>query len=122
MHAPSYIPNTHVKSVEFATSIGHENKFLSTTKNQISVWNQDNANIPVYKIQANSAPLQCASWSPNEPQSLIVYGGYDRTLSIADTRMDSRQCVVWAAKNAHDRPITDAKFNTFIPYWLASSG
>jgi WD40 repeat protein len=127
MHAPFYISNTHVKSTEFAPDYdcsfpAEKNRFLSTTLNQISVWDQSNTNEPLYKVQSSTSPLQCASWSPNEPQSMIVYGGYDRNLCIVDTRVDSRRSVVWSVANAHDRPITDAKFNTFIPYWLASAG
>lgn len=41
-----------------------------------------------------------------------------------DTRVPKRDHngIVWVAHKAHDRPIRDAKFNPFIPYWLASAG
>jgi WD40 repeat protein len=68
--------------------------------------------------------LNCASWSPNHPQSLIVGGGFDKKLSIFDTRVSPSESngAVWSVDNAHDRAIRDAKFNPFIPYWLASAG
>ena len=34
----------------------------------------------------------------------------------------TKEGAVWQAEEAHTRPIRDAKFNTFIPYWLASAG
>lgn len=74
--------------------------------------------------QTSKSLLNCASWSPNDPQSLIACGGYDKKLSIIDTRIPSseKNGIVWSVDNAHDRPIRDAKFNPYIPYWLASAG
>jgi WD40 repeat protein len=68
--------------------------------------------------------LNCVSWSPNDPQTLVVCGGYDKKLVIFDTRLPTseKNGIVWSADNAHDRPIRDAKFNPFIPYWVASAG
>lgn len=68
--------------------------------------------------------MNCASWSPNDPQSLIACGGCDKKLIILDTRIPSSEHggIVWSVDNAHDRPIRDAKFNPYIPYWLASTG
>jgi WD40 repeat protein len=55
---------------------------------------------------------------------LVVCGGVDKELKIIDTRMaiGDNKGVAWCTKNAHDRPIRDAKFNPFLPYWLASAG
>lgn len=66
--------------------------------------------------------MNCASWSTNDPHSLIVCGGRDKKLTIIDTRISENDGVVWSVDRAHDRPIRDAKFNPFIPYWLASAG
>lgn len=68
--------------------------------------------------------MNCASWSPNDPQSLIACGGYDKKLTIIDTRIspNEQSSIVWSVENAHDRPIRDCKFNPYIPYWLASAG
>ncbi|GAA5801476.1 hypothetical protein HPULCUR_006924 [Helicostylum pulchrum] len=126
IHAPSYVTNSHVKSVEFAPNYSSDpmHHFLTITKNQISLWNQLHPAAPVRRIQANELPLMCASWSPNDPQSLIVSGGLDKSLTIIDTRVPERDHngIVWVTPEAHDRPICDAKFNPFIPYWLASAG
>ncbi|EPB86426.1 hypothetical protein HMPREF1544_06788 [Mucor circinelloides 1006PhL] len=133
IYSPSYIANSHVKSVEFSpnysfmnmeASIHTSSQFLTTTINQLSVWDALEQKAPVSRIYATEAPLNCASWSPNDAQSLIVCGGYDRKLLIVDTRIstNSHNGVVWSAENAHDRPIRDAKFNPFIPYWVASAG
>lgn len=132
-YSPSYIANTHVKAVEFSpnyvpegvnASIIAQSQFLTTTLNQLSVWDALEQNAPVSRIYANEAPLNCASWSPNDAQSLVVCGGYDCKLTIIDTRIstNSHNGIVWSADNAHDRPIRDAKFNAFIPYWVASAG
>lgn len=99
-----------------------QSQFLSTTVNQLSIWDASCERTPVNRIQASQSPLNCASWSPNDPQSLIVCGGYERKLVIIDTRVDTKNSVAWSVDNAHDRPIRDAKFNPFIPYWLASAG
>lgn len=105
-------------------SIHTSSQFLTTTINQLAVWDALEQKAPVSRIYATEAPLNCASWSPNDAQSLIVCGGYDRKLLIVDTRIstNSHNGVVWSAENAHDRPIRDAKFNPFIPYWVASAG
>ncbi|KAL0136263.1 WD40-repeat-containing domain protein [Mucor lusitanicus] len=132
-YSPSYIANSHIKSAEFSpnyssqdmdASVHASSQFLTTTVNQLSVWDALEQKAPVSRIYATEAPLNCASWSPNDAQSLIVFGGYDRKLLIVDTRIstNSHNGVVWSADNAHDRPIRDAKFNPFIPYWIASAG
>ena len=70
-------------------------------------------------MQVGQMSLHCASWSPHAPCSLVVTGGNDKELQVLDTRSNS---IVWRTENAHTRPIRDAKFNPFIPYWLASAG
>ncbi|KAI9478713.1 MAG: WD40-repeat-containing domain protein [Benjaminiella poitrasii] len=133
IHAPACNINTHVKAVEFAPnynstfaeSNGGSSQFISTTVNHLTLWDALKENEPLRNFKVNETPLTCASWSPNDPQSLIVCSGYDKKLSIIDTRIstaENPQGIVWSTENAHDRPITDAKFNPFIPYWLASSG
>jgi WD40 repeat protein len=89
----------------------------------LSIWDASREKAPVNRIEASQSPLNCASWSPNDPQSLAVCGGYERKLLIIDTRVGANESsIVWSADGAHDRPIRDAKFNPFIPYWLASAG
>ncbi|KAL9538365.1 hypothetical protein MBANPS3_010988 [Mucor bainieri] len=133
IYSPSYIANSHIKSAEFSpsysskgmeASVHTSSQFLTTTVNQLSVWDALEQKAPISRIYATEAPLNCASWSPNDAQSLIVFGGYDQKLLIVDTRIstNSHNGVVWSADNAHDRPIRDAKFNPFIPYWVASAG
>lgn len=133
LYSPSYIANTQVKAAEFSpnyssegvnTSKAIQSQLLTTTLNQLSVWDALEQKAPVSRIYANEAPLNCASWSPNDAQSLIICGGYDRKLTIIDTRIstNSHNGIVWSVDNAHYRPIRDAKFNPFIPYWVASAG
>ncbi|KAI8636120.1 hypothetical protein BD408DRAFT_109051 [Parasitella parasitica] len=133
LYSSSYIANTHVKAAEFSpnyssegikASTDTESRFLTTTVSQLSVWDALEQKVPISRIYANDAPLNFASWSPNDPQSLIVCGGYDRKLVIVDTRVstNSHNGIVWSVNNAHDRPIRDSKFNPFIPYWIASAG
>lgn len=60
MHAPLYVVNSHVTSAEFAPNYSsmHTNnpnvstQFLTTTMNQISVWDslQENSPIQKYKV------------------------------------------------------------------------
>ncbi|RCH83393.1 hypothetical protein CU098_004740, partial [Rhizopus stolonifer] len=115
-YAPSYTINTQVKAVEFCPV---QDQFLSTTINQLAIWDTTQESAPIHRYSSlHQAPLNCASWSPH--QSLIVCGGYDRKLVIIDTRTSDG--VAWSVDKAHDRPIQDAKFNPFIPYWLASAG
>lgn len=124
--------NTHVKSAEFSPSYAPDkinldqtsncniqSQFLSTTINQLSIWDTSIEKTPIHRIETSDSPLNCASWSPNDPQSLVVCGGYERKLVIIDTRVGN---AVWTANKAHYRPIRDAKFNPFISYWLASAG
>ncbi|KAK4521291.1 uncharacterized protein ATC70_011905 [Mucor velutinosus] len=133
IYSPSYIANSHIKSSELSpnyssndmdASVHASSRFLTTTVNQLCVWDALEQKAPVSRIYATEAPLNCASWSPNDAHSLIVCGGYDRKLLIVDTRIptNSHNGEVWSADNAHDRPIRDAKFNPFIPYWVASAG
>ncbi|KAI7902775.1 WD40-repeat-containing domain protein [Cokeromyces recurvatus] len=127
LYSPSYNINTHVKAVEFVPNYNSAipNQFLSTTANRLIIWKLQNEEEPLRSFEPSQFLLNCASWSPNDPQTLVVCGGYDKRLSIIDTRTSSTESpdgLVWSAENAHDRPITDAKFNPFIPYWLASAG
>ncbi|KAI8142818.1 WD40-repeat-containing domain protein [Fennellomyces sp. T-0311] len=94
-------------------------ELLSTFMSQVNVWDALREEKPKYMFNVDASPLYCASWSPHDPHSLIVTGGCDRSLKIIDVRSNG---VVWQADEAHARPIRDAKFNTFIPYWLASAG
>ncbi|KAG2199367.1 hypothetical protein INT47_001549 [Mucor saturninus] len=129
MYAPLYVVNSHVKSVEFApnyssvhtNNVGETTHFLTTTMNQVSVWDSLQESSPVQQYRGKGS-VNCASWSPNDPHSLIVCGGQERKLVIIDTRVSENDGVVWSVEEAHDRPIRDAKINPFIPYWLASAG
>ncbi|KAI8384425.1 WD40-repeat-containing domain protein [Radiomyces spectabilis] len=95
-------------------------QFLSTVTNQLYIWDVLKETEPVRRWQAQGQPLiNCARWSPHAPQTLIVTGGNDRSLSIMDCRSGD---VVWYTENAHWRPVRDAQFSTFIPFWLASTG
>lgn len=66
--------------------------------------------------------LYNASFSPHS-SSLICTGGTDKTISILDTRMISKnsKSTVLSYGGAHEAAITDTKFNQFIPYWMASA-
>ncbi|KAI8889334.1 WD40 repeat-like protein [Backusella circina FSU 941] len=99
-------------------------RFLSLTANKIAIWDALQEKAPLSYIKVSENPLNCASWSPNQPRSLIVCGGVDKELKIIDTRtaIGDDKGVAWSTKNAHDRPIRDTKFNPFLPYWLASAG
>ncbi|RKO88376.1 hypothetical protein BDK51DRAFT_27304, partial [Blyttiomyces helicus] len=70
--------------------------------------------------------LRAASWSPHPPDNaLICAGGVDSHLRIIDSRIfgnDSGNGVVWRVDHAHNGSITTAKFNPFVPYWIASTG
>ncbi|KAI8980413.1 WD40-repeat-containing domain protein [Pilobolus umbonatus] len=125
VEAASYALNTHVKNVEFSPLNNSETRmsdqFLSTTMNQLNVWNTSNNVTPVLQTQPSRLSLNSASWSPHDPHTLIACGSASRELIVIDTRLPS-DSIVWSVKHAHMRPITDVKFNPFIPYWLASAG
>ncbi|KAI9492954.1 WD40-repeat-containing domain protein [Zychaea mexicana] len=101
-----------------ASSVSTE--FLTTFMSHINVWDALHEEKPKFSLNlGNTDPINCANWSPHAPHTLIVTGGCGRALRIIDVRAKD---VVWQAEEAHQRPIRDAKFNTFIPYWLASAG
>lgn len=129
----SYNLNTHVKSAEFSPvssfagsskTAGLSKQFLTTTLNIVSIWDMHHASKSTSEYQASNSLLNCASWSPNDPQSLIACGDNDKKLSIIDTRVppSEKNGIVWSVDKSHDRPVRDAKFNPYIPYWLASAG
>lgn len=66
--------------------------------------------------------MNVANWSPHASQTLIVTGGCDKALKVIDTRVPPSAAIVWRAENAHSRPIRDAQFNPFIPYWIGTAG
>lgn len=66
--------------------------------------------------------MNVANWSPHAPQTLIATGGCDKALKVIDTRVPPSASIVWRAENAHSRPIRDAQFNPFIPYWIGTAG
>ncbi|KAI8364104.1 hypothetical protein BD560DRAFT_403639 [Blakeslea trispora] len=90
--------------------------FSCTMMNQLNLWYSEEI-VQSYDCICQS-PLQFARWSPH--QTLVASGGYDRTLFVVDSRIKDQP--VWSVNQAHDRPIQDAQFNPFIPYWLASAG
>ncbi|KAI9317977.1 WD40-repeat-containing domain protein [Dichotomocladium elegans] len=94
-------------------------QFLSVFCNRVNIWDAVAEDAPSSSIKVHPSRLNCASWSPHAPCTLIVAGGCAKTLHIIDTRANR---TVWTASEAHSRPIRDAKFSTFIPYWLASGG
>eukprot|EP00842_Homolaphlyctis_polyrhiza_P005641 jgi/Hompol1/6078/HPOL_002210-RA len=85
--------------------------------------------------QPNSDNLHTATFSPHSSAANIVAtGGLDMSLSLLDSRLMSAtsakghlasmpsQSTVWSCKNAHEDAVVDIKFNTFVPYWIATSG
>lgn len=94
-------------------------RFLNTFYNTVNVWDALSESSPKASFSVSDSLQTCASWSPHQPHSLIVTGGCNKALQIIDSRAGQ---VVWEARDAHARPIRDAKFNNFIPYWLASAG
>ncbi|KAI9253884.1 WD40-repeat-containing domain protein [Phascolomyces articulosus] len=95
-------------------------EFLTTFMSQINIWDASDEKQPKTSLDLGLSPINCGHWSPHAPHSLIVTGGCDRSLKVIDIR--TKNGVVWQADDAHARPIRDAKFNTFIPYWIASAG
>lgn len=65
MYAPLYVVNSHVKSVEFAptysskhtNNVGETTHFLSTTMNQVSVWDSLQEDAPVQKYRVKKSQL-----------------------------------------------------------------
>ncbi|KAI7847762.1 WD40-repeat-containing domain protein [Circinella umbellata] len=94
--------------------------FLTTFMNQLNIWDALEEGNPKVSFNLGTNLINCGNWSPHAPHTLIATGGCDKTLRVIDVR--TKEGVVWQAEEAHNRPIRDAKFNTFIPYWLASSG
>ncbi|KAI8378268.1 WD40-repeat-containing domain protein [Choanephora cucurbitarum] len=109
-----FLWNTHVKSVQFSPT--NTSLVSCTMMNQLNLWYSEEI-VQSYQSICQS-PLQFANWSPH--QTLVVSGGYDRKLFVIDSRIKEKE--VWSVDQAHDRPIQDAQFNPFIPYWLASAG
>ncbi|KAG0190896.1 hypothetical protein DFQ28_001378 [Apophysomyces sp. BC1034] len=130
--------NSHVKSVEFAPdysaeavhkawqSIGRmfdqkpspHTRFLTTAANGLYIWDVLQEKEPLVSLKEGESPVHCASWSPHDPATLIAFGNGNE-LHIMDTRTSG---TVWSTKEAHALSVQDAKFNPFIPYWLASAG
>ena len=75
--------------------------------------------------QPASEHLNTTSFSPHAPcGALVATGGFDRTLYIIDTRMQPKSesnGIAWKFPKAHSSSILDIKFNSFIPYWVATS-
>ncbi|KAI8981857.1 hypothetical protein BDF20DRAFT_433283 [Mycotypha africana] len=140
MSSSSFVPNTHVKTVQFSPTYGntsagelsiHEASssscFLTTAISQLQIWNVEQPSLPLMRNNPSELPLTTASWSPTHPHSLIACGGEDKAINIIDIRVppstsEEQQQSVWRTENAHDRSIRDVQFNPFIPYWLASAG
>lgn len=99
-----------------------ESTFLACAGDSIKIWDIHCLTHSQLTVQPDyQVPLQTCQWSPLSPH-LIVTGGDAGHLHIIDTRVKERQGIVWQAFHAHARPIHDAAFNPFIPYWLASAG
>ncbi|KAI9306508.1 hypothetical protein BJ944DRAFT_263431 [Cunninghamella echinulata] len=128
----STVLNSKVKKLSFHptfkdkfntdTTSTTESTFLACAGDSIKIWDIHCLTHSQLTIQPDyQVPLQTCQWSPLSPH-LIVTGGDAGHLHIIDTRVKERQGIVWQAFHAHARPIHDAAFNPFIPYWLASAG
>ncbi|KAI7885032.1 WD40 repeat-like protein [Lichtheimia hyalospora FSU 10163] len=96
--------------------------FLSSFGNHINIWDALSEQEPMLSYKIDETPMNVASWSPHAPQTLIATGGCDKALKVIDTRVPPSNAIVWRAENAHSRPIRDAQFNPFIPYWIGTVG
>jgi hypothetical protein len=69
--------------------------------------------------------LSSLSFSLHAPfGSLLAVGNKSSGVSIIDSRLlqQGSNSVVWSINDAHNGEVSDVEFNTFIPYWLATSG
>jgi hypothetical protein len=77
------------------------------------------------QIQFGQSILTSLSFSQHFPYGqLFATGSNTSTLSLHDCRIleGGGKSSVWSVKDTHMGGITDVAFNTFIPYWIASSG
>ncbi|KAL7751832.1 hypothetical protein RI367_002832 [Sorochytrium milnesiophthora] len=68
--------------------------------------------------------LSCLQWSPHADgnKSLIAVGTSSGDLVIIDTRESGSSAKAWSRSKVHHGEVSAAKWNPFIPYWVASAG
>ncbi|KAJ3218108.1 hypothetical protein HK099_005196 [Clydaea vesicula] len=126
-------PGTHIKQVriqhiEFSPNNFNDStssdSFLALQSKRLFIWDLEASKVVVDEFISNDM-LTSATWSTFDP--LIAATSNDKNLYVLDARLlgksqSNKTGLVWKVDEAHLGSVTCAKFNPFIPYWLATSG